>query len=645
MAFAVSDGKLRGVERPVAQAHYSLRISDDLTQDYEAIYRSQPAVRMVVDFLARNIAQLSLHTFRMLSDTDRERLRDHPFTQLMGRPNSSTTPYRLWNETTSDRGIFDRAFWLKTRENGQNALVRIPAAKVKLGGDSDWLKPEFFLVKGSRGEAKLDLSQVVYFRGYNPTDARGGLSPIESLRRILAEEYAAGQMREQTLRNGARLGGYISRPKDAPKWGRAERERFRSGWRGQYQGQTAEQGGGTPVLEDGMTFVSAGQNAVDLQYVEARKLTREEVAAAYFIPPPMVGILDHATFGNIEEQHKMLYQDTLGPWLTEYKQEVELQLLSEFADVDKVYVEFNLRAKLEGSFEDQAASIQKLTGIPVMTSNEGRARLNLPSIAGGDVLALPLNYLLGGAVPAVDESGAKSFGRLVPRDTMRQITDGTKARPSRSYNAKTADVLSKFFARQESVVRSALGAKAAGGWWNEARWNDELAADLYGVSSLVTSVVAAKQLEQLGVDPDEFDLDRTLAYLAAVAKSNAESINAVTKQQIEAALDAEEPLDAVAHVFDVAKSSRSDQAGSTIVTALAGFASLEAVNQVRGDRKATKTWIVTSANPRSSHALMSGETVPIEQNFSNGAAWPGDSSALDVDEIAGCTCDLQIDFE
>lgn len=642
MAFAVSAGKLARIERPLAQAPYSLRIAGDYTRDYSAIYAEQAAVRMVIDFLARNIGQLNLHTFRRVSDTDRERLRDHPLAQLIGRPNSTTTQLRLWKETTSDYGIFGRAFWLKTQEKGRDALVRLPAAKVSLGGDEDWLNPEFFIVKGTKGEAKLSVDDVVYFRSYNPIDARGGLSPIESLRRVLAEEWAAGQMREQILRNGARTSGYLERPTGAPDWSDTARSRFKDGWRSQYTGQSASEGGGTPILEDGMKFVSASQTATDLQYVEARKLTREEVASAYFIPPPMVGILDHATFGNIEEQHKMLYQDTLGPWLEEYQQEVALQLLSAFADSENVYVEFNLRAKLEGSFEDQAESIQKMTGAPVMTRNEGRARLNLPSIDGGDELVVPLNVLIGGQASASD-SAPKSLP--VPRGIGRPTPLGIKARPATSYTTKTAEVLSRFFARQEAAVRSALGSKADAEWWNEARWNTELTTDLYAVSALVTTAVATKQLEELGFDAGEFDLDRTLAYLATVAKSNAESINTVTKQQIEVALEAGEPLEELGHVFDIAKSTRSEQAGSTIVTALAGFASLEAVNQVRGTRTATKTWFVTSRNPRSSHAAMSGETVPIDQTFSNGAMWPGDSAALDVDEIAGCMCDLQIDFE
>ena len=642
MAFAVSGGKLQAIERPTAQAPYALRIAGDFTQDYEAIYRSQPAVRMVVDFLARNIGQLALHSFRRLSDTDRVRLTEHPFVQLMARPNGHTTAYRLWSETVADRGIFDRAFWLKTRDGDRDALVRIPSAKVSLGGKEDWLHPEFFEVKGSRGTAQLDPKNVVYFRGYHPTDARGGLSPIESLRRILAEEWAAGQMREQILRNGARTSGYIQRPKDAPDWSDTARRTFKNGWRAQYQGQSASEAGGTPVLEDGMTFVAASQTALDLQYVEARKLTREEVAAAYFIPPPMVGILDHATFGNIEEQHKMLYQDTLGPWLEEFQQEVELQLLPNFPDVERVYVEFNLAAKLAGSFEDQANALTKLTGAPVMTRAEGRARLNLPEIAGADQLVVPLNVLVGGQASPSD-SLPKAIGRI-PAKAVKAIEARVKSAAAASYSAKAAEVLSSFFARQEAVVKSALGAKADE-WWNASRWNAELGGDLFALSATVSAAVAVKQLDELGIDPAEYDADRTLAYLAKVARSNAESINAVTKLDLDAALDAEDPLAEVVHVFDIAKSSRSDQAGLTIVTALAGFASLEAVEQVRGERTATKTWLVTSRNPRSSHAAMNGETVPIDQPFSNGAMWPGDTSALDVAEVAGCQCSLQIDFE
>jgi len=64
----------------------SLKMYDQFNYDYAALYRMQPNVRTCVDFLARNIAQLGLHVFRRVSETDRVRLRDHPLAMVLGRP-------------------------------------------------------------------------------------------------------------------------------------------------------------------------------------------------------------------------------------------------------------------------------------------------------------------------------------------------------------------------------------------------------------------------------------------------------------------------------------------------------------------------------------------------------------------------------
>lgn len=654
MVFAVSEGKLLAVQKPTYQAPSSLRLSDDLSEDYATLYRKQPSVRTVVDFLARNIAQLSLHTFQRVDDSDRKRIHDHPFAVLMREPNPYTTGYRLMRDLIADRGIYDRALWVKVRAGGRDMLVRVPPRLWEIDDNDNWLSPQGFVIKGNRGKAKIDAARCVYFRGYNPEDERYGLSPIESLRRVLSEEYAAGQMREQVLRNGARIGGYIERPAGA-EWSDVARRRFGDGWRAQYAGQTATEGGGTPVLEDGMKFVPAAHSAEDMQYIEARKLSREETAAAYFIPPPMVGILDHATFGNIGEQHKMLYQDTLGPILQEVQQEIALQILRvEFPDAaDDLYAEFNMMEKLRGSFEEQASQMQTSVGAPFLTRNEARARLNLPRIEGADELVVPLNVLVGGLASPTDQVPAGSGGGdLDDLDDVEALkarilrpVPRAKSRPAAPQIAKASQVLAEFFGRQENTVRSALGAESAD-WWDGDRWDRELGGALLALSSAVTVDVARKQLERLGVDPDGYDVDRTLAWLKVVSDSTAKSINVVTRAAVaEAVASDEDTLDQVGHVFDVAKTSRAQQSGQTIATTLAGFASVEAVQQVRGTRAATKTWVVTSGNPRPSHAQMAGETVPIDSVFSNGAKWPGDTGALDVDEVAGCSCDVEINFE
>jgi HK97 family phage portal protein len=638
VSFVVSDGAVRSLDRPALPAPTTMRLTDDFTQDYAEIWRTQPAVRMVVSFLARNIASLGLHAFRRISDTDRERLTEHPLAQLIAKPNPRTTRYRLFNSLVHDLGIFDTAYWLKAKASTQQyALLRLPPHMTRAIGNT-WLWPEGFEFKGGRGRREFGAEDVVHFHGHNPTDARTGAPPIESLRRVLAEEYEAGRMREQTLRNGARVSGYLQRPKDAPRWSDPARERFRQEWHGQYVG-SGPQTGGTPILEDGMTFSPASQTAEQLQYVQARKLTREEVAAAYFIPPPMVGILDQATFSNITEQHKMLYQDTLGPWLTMITEELGLQLLPDLAEPD-VYVEFNLAEKLRGSFEEQAQAASTATGRPWMTANEQRARFNLPAVDGGDDLVVPLNVLVGGQANPRDsapEPGAASLTR--PPSSKGFSAALAKGRAPGTHEDKHTQVLGDFFARQAKAVKSRLGAKADEDWWDEPRWNRELGADLWRLSMATSVAVATQVLESIGAPPEEYDSDRTAAFLAAVADRIAQAVNAVTKTQLDDALATDDPAAAVDHVFEMAASSRAAQIATTTVTAVSGFASTEAAKQYGGDA-VTKTWR-TGTNPRPSHARMDGETVGIEEPFSNGAMWPADAG-LDVDEVAGCNCAVEI---
>ncbi|GAA1961924.1 phage portal protein [Amycolatopsis minnesotensis] len=402
MPFVFSQGVLESVHQyqtatiPVGG---SIMLADGLAQDYATIWRTQPQVRTVVSFLARNIAQLGIHVYRRMSDVDRVRITDHPVGDLLSKPNPFTTRYRLIEALVSDLAIYDNAILAKVDTLG---LVRLDPRYVT-PISANQFTVETYRYRGTTGYRDLPAEQVIHFRGYNPEDGRWGCSPMETLRRTLSEEYQAGQYREQLWRNGARLMGYLKRPLDAPEWGEAARDRFRRSWQAQYTG-TGAKAGGTPILEDGMDFVPASVTPEAAQYIEARRLTREEVAAAYHIPLPMVGILDHATFSNIQEQHKNLYQDTLGPWLTMMTEELHLQLLGDFEDSQDVYLEFNLAEKLRGSFEEQAAQLQTATGAPWMTRNEARARVNLPQLDGGDELVTPLNVLTGGQASPTDSA-------------------------------------------------------------------------------------------------------------------------------------------------------------------------------------------------------------------------------------------------
>src|SRR5262245_66104 len=85
-----------------ASSPYALR--SGLCEAYADIYATQPNVRICVDFLSRGIAQIKLHVYRRVSDTDRERLADHELTRWLAHPNPSTTRYRLFESLVADLG-------------------------------------------------------------------------------------------------------------------------------------------------------------------------------------------------------------------------------------------------------------------------------------------------------------------------------------------------------------------------------------------------------------------------------------------------------------------------------------------------------------------------------------------------------------
>lgn len=373
----------------------------------------------------------------------------------------------------------------------------------------------------------------------------------------------------------------------------------------------------------------------------------------------MVGVLDNANYSNVKEFKQMLYTDTLGPDTAMIEARVNEFLVPIISPGKGIYEEFNIAEKLQGSFEDQANLISTSTGAPWMTRNEARGRFNLPALTGGDGLVVPLNVLTGGQASPRDSASQnrrapQHVATKAPEDEpdpeipvlLSQPTPDSvqvKARP-RPRDQKLAEAaLGGFFIRQADVVLSRLGAKAPG-YWDEKRWNTELADTLYDLAMEITAQVGPETLRALGIDPDKYDAGQTRKFLKAVAVSRAGAINATTLAQLQEAIGTE-PQDDVETstpqgVFDQAKGSRLAEASVALTTTFTAFAVGESVKQINRPGS-TKTWRVNSGNPRSAHLAMDGETVLVRDTFSNGADWPGDA-VLGVDGIAGCMCSVEM---
>lgn len=642
MSFVVSSGQLTLTGSGVLPSYATLPLAAS-PWEYAEIWRTQPQVRTVVSFLSRNIAQLGVHVFRRVSDTDRERLTEHPLAQLLAAPLPRLTTYRLIERLVSDIALYDEAFWVKVQRAGARALLPVPPTLIRPVGGT-WLQPDHFEAAGG---TEFGLDEVVHFRGYSPEDLRYGTSPVESLRALLLEDQESARQRAAMWRSGARMTGVLTRPADAPMWGKDEKRRFREMWRTFAAGGGAE--GGTPILEDGMTYTPIAVSPQAAQYIEARKLTREEVAAAYHIPPPLVGILDHATYSNITEQHKILYQDTLGPWLTMIQQEIGTNLLPDLPDAEGVYCEFNIAEKMRGSFEEQAAAASTATGRPWMTVNEQRARFNLPQLPDGDSLITPLNVTEGGLASPRDtapdqpstEGNPKAGGLVLLKSATRPSDLG-------DFDAEQdalEKALTRWTKRQATRLLDSVGAKAGSvpdllEMW--AAGSDDRMAQMESMLAdhgyRLAQVGAWEVLGTWNESAKNWTPEVMLAWILAAAAAYAAQHEEAGREQVAAV--AEEGGDGwrdhLRHAAEVwvATSVARSLTASTEVRSFGGHDAAEASGLTR------KIWRTGGLKPRPSHAAQNGEVVSLSDVFSNGCRWPGDGLG-EIKETANCRCRLE----
>lgn len=385
--------------------------------DPEYVWRTQPSVRTVVGFVARNVAQVQLHAFAMQDDGDRERLgRTDELSRLLrspggapsrGAPSTGATAFRHMKSLVTDLALWDRHAALKVRTaDGRLQLRRLPPRQWVFRRDGLDEPVAIHFSPSGVGQAKVvDLDSCIWIDGY-PTPDGLKTSPMEGLQALLTEQAEAAEYRAGLWANGAKMSGWIERPLDSPPWSKSARANFRAAWREAYTA-AGTYIGGTPLLEEGMKYHEMqGITPEQAQQIEARKLSISEVAAYYFVPPVFVGILDNANYSNVSAYRQMLYDDVLGPLMREIEQAYQDRLVPEVADPDRVFVEFNVAEKLRLSFEEQASVLSTAIGAPHMTRNEGRQRVNLPRIDRPeyDELITPLNVVVGGQASPADST-------------------------------------------------------------------------------------------------------------------------------------------------------------------------------------------------------------------------------------------------
>ena len=439
----------------------------DLTGRHAAfglLYRTQPSISTVVDKVANSASRLSIKTWDTSSDTGKILANDSPYGKLIANPSLTLSPFTFWRWVQSTYEIYGEAYLLKVRPapgKPPMALIPMHPTRTVVRRDLDGVvRYVFTLGVASAGIYTADADDVIPFQRYNPDTQLRGMSRLEPLRSTLLNEDAARRAQASMWAKGARPSMLLTSSKTVSQTAatklQAQFSTLNSG---------PDNAGRVAVLEDGMTAQIVQLNMEEMQYIEGRKLNMQEVCMVYDVPPPVVHILDHATFSNITEQMRSMYRDTMMPRLCDFESVLDFHLRPDFDHTGSLQAKFALDDVLRGDFETRAEAVAKLISSGIMKPAEARMMFDLDD-AGKIADMLFANAAL---VPLGD-SGKQAVdinGNLITpameNPTNRPVSDGSD--DSQGDDEQQLRSLAGVFGREKTVngVKKAIDNFLAAG--------------------------------------------------------------------------------------------------------------------------------------------------------------------------------------
>jgi HK97 family phage portal protein len=253
-----------------------------------------------------------------------------------------------------------------------------------------------------------------------------GLSPIFAcgLAALQADEIQANAT--TFFRNGSNPGGVLTAPGAIDD---VTANRMKTEWDEKFTGQNA---GKVAVLGNGLTYEAMGVNAVDAELIAQLKWTAETICACFGVPAYMVGVGAAPLNNNVEALEAQYYSQCLQIHIVTTQRSLSDGLGLQGAGYD---VRFNLDDLL---LMDTATKVKTLAeGVlgGLFMPDEGRKKLNLPPVKGGDTVYLQQqNYSLAalakrdakadpfaGAAPKPSEPAAKPEAAKPPASNDNQV--------------------------------------------------------------------------------------------------------------------------------------------------------------------------------------------------------------------------------
>ncbi|AZU03064.1 phage portal protein [Glycocaulis alkaliphilus] len=369
--------------------------------DPERASRHAVALRCIA-VQAENLAAVPLNLYRRTSNGGREKASDHPlYTVLHDAPNGALTAYEAREFLTTALLIYGNAY-ARLERNGRGqvtALYPLDPRAVTVEQIRATGRLRYRVSEARGGNYVLTADEMLHLRYRLDRAGIMGLSPLRLASETMGLALAQTELAQAQAVNSFRPAGFLSFPETLNA---EQRNQVSGAFKNQLTGSLRTNS--LMVLDGGVKFEAFSIPSKDAEFLESRKLANLDVARIFGVPPTVVGIPDHATYSNVEQESRALVQRCLFPLAKRIEQAMTATLISP-ASRGELFIEHDLAGLMRGDIKSRYDAYKIGREWGWLSPNEIRGWENLPAVDGGEEYLSPLNMApLGSRAP--EEAGA-----------------------------------------------------------------------------------------------------------------------------------------------------------------------------------------------------------------------------------------------
>jgi len=503
-----------------------------------------------------------------------EVIHQHPALKLLHYVNPFFTKYTLFERVQADLELFGNHYWLLEKDSkGQPVEIYplMPHLVRPVVDATAYIKYYEYTVDGKTWPIPVD--NILHFKNYNPQSFIVGLSTIEAVRVSVDTDEAAKAYNRQFFKNNATPGIILEYPGNISAYTMAM---LRQQWDEQHRGQAAR----TAIAAGGLKVHQMEYKQSDMQFIEQRKFSRDEIFALFGVSPTIAGVNDATVYAAAKAAEYTFASRTIEPKMVRIIDTLNEFLLPLFKDTDGMLFRFKSPVPLD--LATQTAYYQSGINNGYLSPNDVRRMQQLPELKDGEQVFMPssliafsepaqkeiretpaqkergavIKSMVSGAVKAIKDAEliagkwtAKEF------DTMGEAK--VKARNSRTpkYEKLFIKTSAKLFEEQKARVLASLDDAESLKMPFELKFNvkdvfDEeyeigLTIDLFApLFKKVTDEEGKLAMEAVGLKPGDFDIDtpsmqeflkkNTKLFAGAITQTTSDGIRAVIVDGLEA---------------------------------------------------------------------------------------------------------------